>query len=62
VTDSHGRVHRVRGLRIGDASLMPSVPCANTNIPTMMLAERIADLIKDERRARTEPRRQETPQ
>jgi len=62
VTDSHGRVHRVRGLRIGDASLMPSVPCANTNIPTMMLAERIADLIKDERRALAEPRRQETLQ
>jgi 5-(hydroxymethyl)furfural/furfural oxidase len=25
---------------------MPSIPCANTNVPTIMLAERIADLIK----------------
>jgi 5-(hydroxymethyl)furfural/furfural oxidase len=49
VTDERGRVRGVRGVRIGDASLMPSVPCANTNIPTMMLAERIADLVKEER-------------
>lgn len=48
VTDSHGRVYGVPGLRICDASLMPSVPCANTNVPTIMVAERIADLIKQE--------------
>jgi 5-(hydroxymethyl)furfural/furfural oxidase len=48
VTDSHGRVYGVPGLRICDASLMPSVPCANTNLPTIMVAERIADLIKQE--------------
>ncbi len=50
VTDERGRVRGVRGLRIGDASLMPTVPCANTNIPTLMVAERIADLVKEERR------------
>ncbi len=49
VTDSHGRVHAVPGVRICDASLMPSIPCANTNVPTIMIAERIADLIKTER-------------
>ena len=52
VTDAHGRVRAVPGLRVCDASLMPSIPSANTNLPTIMVAERIADLIKGERRAR----------
>ena len=42
VTDEEGRVYGVTGLRVVDASIMPVVPCANTNFPTMMLAERIA--------------------
>jgi 5-(hydroxymethyl)furfural/furfural oxidase len=46
VTDGTGLVHRMPGLRICDASLMPSIPRANTNLPTIMMAERIADLIK----------------
>lgn len=49
VTDSTGRVRGLEGLRVCDASLMPTIPCANTNIPTIMVAERIADLIKAER-------------
>ena len=40
----------VAGLRVCDASLMPSIPRANTNTPTLMMAERIADLVKAERR------------
>jgi 5-(hydroxymethyl)furfural/furfural oxidase len=48
VTLSDGRVIGVSGLRVCDASLMPSIPCANTNVPTIMIAERIADLIKAE--------------
>lgn len=51
VTDPSGRVHGVRNLRVCDASLMPTVPCANTNIPTVMIAEKIADGIKAERLA-----------
>ncbi len=45
VTSPTGRVHGVDGLRVCDASLMPSIPCANTNLPTIMIAERIADFI-----------------
>lgn len=46
VTDAAGRVHGVAGLRVVDASVMPAIPCANTNLPTIMIAERMADLIK----------------
>jgi 5-(hydroxymethyl)furfural/furfural oxidase len=43
VTDQEGRVRGVHGLRVVDASIFPVVPCANTNFPTMMVAEKIAD-------------------
>ena len=42
------RVIGVSGLRICDGSLMPTIPRANTNIPIIMIAERIADLMKKE--------------
>jgi 5-(hydroxymethyl)furfural/furfural oxidase len=45
VVDTAGRVRGVEGLRVVDASVFPVVPCANTNIPTLMLAEKIADAI-----------------
>jgi 5-(hydroxymethyl)furfural/furfural oxidase len=45
VTDPAGRVRGVEGLRVVDASIFPVVPCANTNIPTIMTAEKIADAI-----------------
>jgi 5-(hydroxymethyl)furfural/furfural oxidase len=51
VTTRDGRVIGVQNLRVCDASLMPSIPCANTNVPTIMIAERIADLIKQEHSA-----------
>jgi 5-(hydroxymethyl)furfural/furfural oxidase len=47
VTDPHGRVRGIGGLRVVDASLFPVVPCANTNFPTIMTAEKIADAILD---------------
>jgi 5-(hydroxymethyl)furfural/furfural oxidase len=46
VTDGAGKVRGVAGLRVCDASLMPTIPRANTNTPTLMMAERIADLIR----------------
>lgn len=52
VTDGAGRVIGVSGLRVCDGSVMPSIPRANTNIPIIMIAERISDLIG--RSARTE--------
>jgi len=45
VTDPQGRVRGVEGLRVVDASIFPLVPCANTNFPTLMTAEKIADAI-----------------
>jgi 5-(hydroxymethyl)furfural/furfural oxidase len=50
VTDSEGRVRGVAGLRVVDASTMPSLPRANTNLATLMLAEKISDAILGERR------------
>jgi 5-(hydroxymethyl)furfural/furfural oxidase len=48
VTDPQGRVRGVEGLRVVDASIFPLVPCANTNFPTLMTAEKIADGIVQE--------------
>jgi len=45
VTDISGRVRGVQGLRVVDASIFPIVPCANTNFPTLMTAEKISDAI-----------------
>ena len=42
VTDPAGRVHGVAGLRVIDASIMPAPPRGNTNIPTIMVAEKLA--------------------
>lgn len=42
VVDSEGRVHGVRGLRVVDASIMPTLIRGNTNIPTIMVAEKVA--------------------
>ena len=43
VVDTVGRVRGVDGLRVVDASIFPVVPCANTNFPVLMSAEKIAD-------------------
>lgn len=45
VTNPAGRVHGIGRLRVVDTSIFPVVPCANTNFPTIMTAEKIGDAI-----------------
>ena len=46
VVDAQLRVHGIENLRVADASVMPEDPSGNTNVPTMMIGEKAADLLK----------------
>jgi choline dehydrogenase len=43
VVDQHGRVFGVEGLFVADAGIMPTIPRANTNLPTIMIGERFGE-------------------
>jgi choline dehydrogenase len=48
VVDSRLKVYGVKGLRVIDASMMPMIPAAHTNLPCMMIGEKGADLVKED--------------
>ena len=49
VVDSRLRVHGISGLRVADASIMPTITSGNTNSPTLMIAEKAAGWLLAER-------------
>ena len=47
VVDPRGHVYGIEQLYVADASVMPMIPSANTNLPTIMVAERISSWLRE---------------
>ena len=45
VVDENLKIHGLQNIRVVDASVMPEIPSANLNAPTLMIAEKASDLI-----------------
>ena len=55
VVDHELRVHGVKGLRVADASTMPTMVSSNTNAPSFLIGERCADFLLHDAGANTSP-------